>query len=269
MSRALGLVLAATLLAGCAAPGAPRAAYATDEARAFVAARGRLGALRSAVAGERTQKVRLELSAPYLPSKITARGALALAPPDRLRMIMIGPGGTTAMDLWQQGPRFRFAIPALSRVVRGDASTPARERRGLPVDFLRWWMLDALSGQLVAARARGDDLEILLREPARVTEAVLRKDGSVTAHRTWLSVRPDGTLDRFEEEWVAATPATARGEHGEVPPAGCMDATYRQRTTELEVVATCESERTGISAAALEDPDTTSSPVAPAPGGGS
>lgn len=269
MSRARGLVLAVASLAGCAAPVAPRSADAAADARAFVAARDRLAALRAAVAGERTQKVRLELSAPYLPSKIAARGAIALAPPDRLRMIMIGPGGTTAMDLWQEGPRFRFAIPALSRVVRGDASTPARERRGLPVDFLRWWMLDALSGELVAARAQGDDLEILLREPARVTEAVLRKDGSVTAHRTWLGVRPDGTLDRFEEEWVTATPAKARGEHGEVPPAGCMDATYRQRTIELEVVATCESERTGISAAALADPDAATGPEAPAPGGGS
>ena len=57
-------------------------------------------------------------------------GAIAIAPPvsgvtrpsgegppvdaeGALRMILLGPGGTTALDLWSRGDRFRFAIPAL------------------------------------------------------------------------------------------------------------------------------------------------------------
>lgn len=231
--------------AGC---GGARATAPPLDPAAFLSAKTRLEALRADASRERTQKLQLELDAPYLPSKVTARGAMALSPPDRLRMILLGPGGTTAMDLWLSGARFRFAIPAIDRVVRGDERTPERQRRGLPVDFLRWWTLDALSGELVAARAHDGDLEVLLREPARVTEATLKRDGSISAHRTWFGeVDAEGRTPQIEEEWVEAGP----NKDG----AGCRDAVYRQRSTRLVVSARCESERDGVSAPALVDPD--------------
>lgn len=80
------------------------------------------------------------------------RGALVVRPGQALRMILLGPGGTTAMDVWISGDRFRAAIPALDRVVRGDASTPRSTLRGLPIDLLRRWLVAPFGGTLVHAR---------------------------------------------------------------------------------------------------------------------
>lgn len=81
------------------------------------------------------------------------RGALVVRPSRALRMILLGPGGATAMDVWIGDGRFRVAIPALSRVARGDARTPSAELRGLPVALLWRWVVDPFGGELVLARA--------------------------------------------------------------------------------------------------------------------
>ncbi|MFO0548870.1 MAG: hypothetical protein U0271_10810 [Polyangiaceae bacterium] len=228
----------------CAARQPAAAAYGADEARAFVEARAMLDRLRAPALVGRTEKVGITLDAPYLPSQVSARGAIAARPPDGLRMILLGPGGTTAMDLWVGGERFRFAIPALERVLRGDENTPPEKKRGLPVDFLRWWMLNPLGGELIAARHGANGaLEILLREDARITEATLASDGSVTAHRTTMLARPDGTFRVLEEEWLEATSL------------GCAKAVYRQKTTSLTVTATCESTRPSLNEEALKEPE--------------
>ncbi len=81
------------------------------------------------------------------------RGAIAVRPGVALRMILLGPGGATAMDVWISGGRFRAAIPALDRIVRGDDSTPRSAMRGLPIDLLRRWLVSPYGGRLVYARA--------------------------------------------------------------------------------------------------------------------
>ena len=81
------------------------------------------------------------------------RGVLAVRPRHALRMILLGPGGTTAMDVWIRDDRYRVAIPALDRVVRGDAATPAAEQRGLPIALLSRWLVDPFGGCVVAAHA--------------------------------------------------------------------------------------------------------------------
>lgn len=222
-------------LAGCAADrvGAPPL-----DPSAFIEARDRLASISRSVPVERTEKISLTIEAPYLPADIRARGAVAVRTPDSLRMILLGPGGTTAMDLWSHGERFRFAIPALERTIVGDASTPLEKKRGLPVDFLRWWMLRPLGGKLLAARRVGDDLEILLDDDGRVTTATLKDDGQVMAHRRWWS-EGRGVVD---EEWLEATGL------------GCATVRYRQRSTSISVVAVCESRREGASARAFEEP---------------
>ncbi len=80
------------------------------------------------------------------------RGALVVRPSRAMRMILLGPGGTTAMDTWIGEGRFRVAIPALSRVVRGDARTPSAQLRGLPIALLWRWVVDPFGGSFVAAR---------------------------------------------------------------------------------------------------------------------
>ena len=221
-------------LAGCAAePGPPP----LDPA-AFVEARQRLAVIHASQRGEHTDKIALTIEAPYLPAAITARGAVGVRPPDALRMILLGPGGTTAIDLWSSGPRFRFAIPAVDRVTVGDATTTLEEKRGLPIDFLRWWLLDPLGGRLLAARREPGGLGVLLDDGERVTAATLYADGRVFAHRRWWSAAGEVV----DEEWLDASGV------------GCATVRYRQRSTRLTVEARCESRRQGASAAAFEEP---------------
>lgn len=234
---ALALALGAS---GCAAAASPEPPL---DPAAFVEASERLAALREAASGQRTESVRLELDASYMPSPMTARGAVGVRPPDALRMILVGPGGATAMDLWMGGGRFRFEIPSLGRVLTGEPSSRPETRKGLPVDFLRWWMFEPLGGRLLAARKSGADLELLLDEPGRTTTATLRPDGSVSAHRRWLSQGDDGRFEAYEEEWLDATGV------------GCARATYRQRSTSLKVTAICESSRPTANPAAFEEPE--------------
>lgn len=81
----------------------------------------------------------------------SGRGVVIVEARHALRMILLGPGGTTAMDVWIRDGKFRVAIPALSRVVRGDDSTPRSSMRGMPVDLL-WRLLVDPFGGLAYAR---------------------------------------------------------------------------------------------------------------------
>lgn len=225
-------------LSGCAASEGAVAVPRPDPA-AFLEALRRVEALKAELAGDRTDTISLELDAPYLPSSVKARGAIAVRAPDQLRMIMLGPGGTTAMDLWMKGDRFRFSIPSLDREITGDASTPPEKKRGLPVDFLRAFMLDPLGGRVLAAAKNGGELSILLEEKdGKISELTLRPDKGLALHRRWFDAR--GEL--YEEEWIDASGF------------GCATASYRQKTTQLTVAARCEKTRPTLNEAALEEP---------------
>lgn len=107
------------------------------------------------------------------------RGVVMVKPREALRMILLGPGGTTAMDVWIVQGRFRVAIPALDRVVRGDASTPRETMRGLPVDLLWRWLVDPFGGTLVAARAEGEGVLAFLKRGGTAFE-IRRRDAAGT-----------------------------------------------------------------------------------------
>ena len=81
------------------------------------------------------------------------RGVVVVRPGRALRMILLGPGGTTAMDVWMREGRWRVAIPPLDRVVRGDARTPPEKMRGLPIGLLSRWLVAPFGGAVVAAHA--------------------------------------------------------------------------------------------------------------------
>ena len=85
------------------------------------------------------------------------RGVILVLPRHALRMILLGPGGTTAMDVWMRDGRFRVAIPALSRVVRGDAATPRAQMRGMPVDLLWRLLVDPFGSIAFARRGHPDE----------------------------------------------------------------------------------------------------------------
>jgi len=133
-----------------------------------------------------------------------ARGAVAVAPDRAARMVLVGPGGTTALDVWVTRDRYRFSIPALKMEKRGGVDLS--DVRGLPIGFLRWWFLSPLDGQLVLARSSPSEVAFLFRAgPATVT---LRTDGE-----RFLAIRRSG--DQIEGiEWAGRGLTPAAGAHG-------------------------------------------------------
>lgn len=208
------------------------------------AARKKLGVMQAQAAGTRPRTLRLALALqePLTHRTLEARGAVALSPPSSLRMILLGPGGTTALDLWARGDAFRFAIPAIDLLRRGDASTPPAQKRGLPVDFLRWWLLRPASGRLVWYAEEPSGERFVLRDGAAIVDLHVDSKGKLNARRTTFA---EGSGLMLEEETVEASKL------------GCGVVFYHQQTTHLSVTVTCEGEETERepSARAFADPD--------------
>ncbi|MBI2393503.1 MAG: hypothetical protein HYV09_28235 [Deltaproteobacteria bacterium] len=146
----------ALLLAGCggASGAVPRAPHLRPEQLhdAATLSVADLGALARRPKGIIKQELTIAIHDVQSGKGFEGRGAVMVKPREALRMILLGPGGTTAMDVWIAGARFRVAIPAIDRVVRGDASTPREKMRGMPVDLLWRWLVDPFGGTPVAAR---------------------------------------------------------------------------------------------------------------------
>lgn len=196
----------------------------------------------------RTLKLTLALREPVSGRRMEARGAVALSPKDRaVRMILVGPGGTTAFDLWIQADRFRVSIPAVDLLRRGDARTPKAEMRGLPVDFLRWWFLDPTRGALLWSDTAPRGARYVLRDESAVTELLVRPDHRITAERRTWSAAPSAS---------APPPVLLDEEKVEADRFGCGRARYTQASTGVEIEITCEGvEPNPPSPRAFMDPD--------------
>jgi hypothetical protein len=119
----------------------PRPIVSAEEAkRQFVLARQRLDLFRSALDhrpfGETVQiSLREEVSG----RRWEGRGVVVRKPATALRLVLLGPGGATALDLWATPDRCHLESPLLGVRHRGPtASAPA------PTPFLAWWFLDPL-----------------------------------------------------------------------------------------------------------------------------
>lgn len=168
-------------------------------------ARQRLARLRAALPRRPyVERVRISVVDPRSGKPYQGRGALAVSPERAARLVLLGPGGATALDVWVTPDRYRFAIPALEIEKRGGAK--AAEARGLPIGFMRWWFLSPLGGRLVLARSNREEAAFVLRDgPATVT---IRTDG-----RRFFALRREGT--RLEGiEWFGHGLDPARGAHG-------------------------------------------------------
>lgn len=154
------------------------------------------------------ERVRVSMIEPHTRMRYEARGAVAVDPDRAVRMLLLGPSGTTAIDLWVTRDRYRFSVPALSIEKRG--STTSREARDLPVGFFRWWFLSPLRGRLLAGDAsefesawllRDGSATILMRvEPDRFF--ALRREGDVVAGIAWRghSLAPEaGSTGHYRE----------------------------------------------------------------------
>jgi hypothetical protein len=243
----LGCVAAATVAAaGCGyralaepqrAPRPP--ALSLTEFRSGLA---RLAEIRDASSLPRTLRVSIRVSSPSVKRALAARGAVAISPPDSLRMILLGPAGTTALDLWIGGDRFRVAVPAIGLKQRGKLTDPAMGRRGVPVTLLRYWLLRPARGRLLWLERSQQRWRYVLRDGDALNDLVVWNDGHLGARLSaWSSRKTAPTTD--EESLSAAG-------------VGCASAQYSERSTGLSVSVFCEGESLGLpSPRALADPD--------------
>jgi hypothetical protein len=254
LSRAGSLLAAASLLAACAPAAPPRsfprppswgAGTRAPSLTAWRAARARLAAIQREAGTPRTLRVSLALREPVTGRTLEARGAVAIAPPDGLRMILLGPGGTTALDLWLHRDRFRFAVPAIDLLRRGDATTPRASMRGLPIDFLRWWMLGPATGTLLWAERQGGGDRLLLRSGSAIIDLRVSDSGGIEARRAlWEAGSAEEPRRRIEEEAIGADRI------------GCAPVRYWQESTGLSVTVRCEGEDLAApNPKAFADPD--------------
>ena len=249
----LALALAAAGSSGCT-PAATAAALEVSTPRPPAAwpsqpewteARARLAALRVTAPGvPYTEVVNVTMRDPRSGRTLQARGAVAVAPHRALRMILLGPGGSTALDVWATPDRWRLAVPPLGLLRRGAAEAdPA-----LPIGFFRWWFLAPLDGRLLDGRATSTSAFYVLRAD-RTTVTVWSEggtDGEGEARLRLRAVRREGgqRIDRLA--WSGRS----------LRPAAEDRATYEQLRSGLLVEVGVESVSDGPPEdAAFEDPD--------------
>lgn len=267
MTRGARLGMLAALGAGLVAC-APAVTPKEPGPKTLAEWRGALADLRAlrAIAeggGPHTLKLSLALREPYTGRRTEARGAVALSPADRaVRMILVGPGGTTAFDLWIRADEFRVSIPAIDLLRRGDAATPKAEMRGLPVDFLRFWLLDPTRGDLLWFERSAAKTTYVLREDGAVTSLdVLAGGGFEALRETWATPRAGGSAPHDTSAAGRTAAGGARRERIDeervtADKLGCGHARYTQASTGVEIEITCEGvEPNPPSARAFADPD--------------
>ncbi len=207
--RAVLLATASVLAltgAGCARPRAVPSSPLDDVSQEeWTIARARLLALRERQPKRPyVERVAVAMIDPRTGKRYQSRGAVAVSPDHAARMILLGPGGTTAVDVWVTRDRFRFSVPGLKYERRGGADP--EEARGLPVGLLRWWFLAPLSGRLLVARSTAKESSWLLRDGDATV--LVRSDG-----RRFLAVR---TQEGHDEglEWLAPRSEGEAGAQG-------------------------------------------------------
>jgi hypothetical protein len=198
-TRWLSSVLAAFDLA-CAPPASPPWIHPT-EAEWHVAAE-RLSVLRCALPRfPYTAVVTTVLRDPGSGQRMDGRGAIAVAPGEGIRMILVGGAGGTLLDAWVTPSQWRIAVPWLSIVRRGGPEAP----REYPIAFLRWWFFARFEGSLFASSTAPPDWLWLVRDGDAVVELRLSERGP----RLWIAAtrRDRGRTEHVDEWRTKAAPS--------------------------------------------------------------
>lgn len=233
----LAAVVTVALGTACASSKAPAGHVTYPDTRTWQQARKRLEQLRAEWAPKNvSMPVSVQFRDQRTGRSLQSRGVIATLPGQAVRMILLGPGGTTAMDLWSRDEHWRLAIPARDQVTRGTMPVTAPPR-GSPVGFFRWWFMHPLEGKLLDARhSERDGWHFTLREGQSVVQVQSSADGSLRVTR-----RVQG---QTETVWAQGP--------------GCSDAIYEQEQLGLQVRVHCEAAGKTLAQPrmrAFEDPD--------------
>ncbi len=232
MSRVVLLVLA---LGAAACAGSASVPVREPSQVEWTAARARLDAMRAALPSTPwVEQVTIAFREPGTGKLFEGRGAIAVLPRRAMRMILVGPGGATALDAWVTPEAWRFAVPPIQLVKRGGRDAPV----ALPIGFFRWWFLAPYDGRL--RTIVGSDLVL--------------DDGSGVVT---LSEQLDGALRSVSARRRRGATTELLGFHGakDGRPAKGDRATYRNVATGLTVEVTVdEVGEAPPDPAAFEDP---------------
>jgi len=207
IARVLTRLLLACAAMGCAPARSPASDLPETTQREWARIRQRLAAsLSLEPARPFVEQITVAMREPRTRKVFQARGALAIDPHRAMRMILIGPGGATALDVWITDQRWRFVVPALSMKRTGGADPAAA--RGLPIGFFRWWMLHPLDGRLLTAWVQKGDPIYLLRHGE---DTVLLRDHWARAGHHVVALRREGAASE-ELEWYGRAPMPHAGD---------------------------------------------------------
>jgi hypothetical protein len=233
---ALGAVAVVVVL-GVSCVAAPPRRWIHPSPTELASAAARLDRLRAAEgAAPYVETIATTLSDPRSGRMIDGRGAIAVAPGQAVRMILVGGAGATLLDAWVTRSRWRIAVPPLQIVRRGGADDPPE----LPVGFLRWWFIAGFEGTMFAASPDGS--LVLLRDGDAVVE--LRIDACAAGRRVSATRRRQGRSERVDQCRAADRPAAGD------------EVQYADLTRGLQVAVRVESVgATPPDAEAFGDPD--------------
>jgi hypothetical protein len=181
--------------------------------------------------------VAVTLHEPRSGRTFSARGAVAVDPHNALRMILVGPAGATALDVWATPDRWRFEVPAASILRRGGRE----DDPSIPIGFFRWWFLAPLEGRLLTSVAAGARERFVLRD-GHATVDLTDERASVGNVVTASRLSSEG-VDRVAFRGVSF--AVSAGDR----------ATYDQETSGVHVEVTVEAPSDAPDPAAFLDPD--------------
>ena len=170
--------------------------------------------------------VRVSLREPHTGRTFAARGAVAVDPHHALRMILVGPAGATALDVWATPERWRFEVPAANILRRGGRD----DDPNVPIGFFRWWFLAPLEGSLLTSIDTDDSERFVLRNHDATIDLSDARHG--VGHTVTASRRAFGNVDRIA--FHGSSFSVAAGDH----------ATYDQETSGVHVEVTIEAPRT-------------------------
>lgn len=199
--------LALAFLVACAQKPAASPDVTQEE---WNAARDMVGALRARTpAHPYVERVQIALREPRTGKIFEGRGAIAVRPGQAVRMILVGPGGATALDLWITPEKWRLHAPALGPPRHGTKAPPE-----LPVGFFRWWFLAPYDGRLLTVDGN--------RVVMRAGESTIRLGVAATvSHRAHVVAarRTEGHEETLE--WVGLLAHPAPGDRARyVDPTG-------------------------------------------------